>query len=114
MNAGRRRATALLEVLGVYLVGPLVTAQLVRVLGLRLVNPFDHFTAGISDAGLITASRQMFLLLVLQYAAYFLLIMVCATPRHGSGVWAPSLRFHGGRFWIYYPFRAPGAAARDR
>lgn len=28
---------------------------------------------------------------------------VSATPRHGSGVWAPSLRFHGGRFWIYYP-----------
>ena len=23
--------------------------------------------------------------------------------RHGGGVWAPSLRFHGGKFWIYYP-----------
>jgi beta-xylosidase len=23
--------------------------------------------------------------------------------RHGSGVWAPSLRHHDGRFWIFYP-----------
>lgn len=26
-----------------------------------------------------------------------------ALPRHGSGVWAPSLRHHDGRFWIVYP-----------
>ena len=26
-----------------------------------------------------------------------------ATPRHGEGVWAPALRFHAGRFWIFYP-----------
>lgn len=25
-----------------------------------------------------------------------------ATPRHGGGVWAPALRFHCDRFWIYY------------
>lgn len=24
-------------------------------------------------------------------------------PRHGGGVWAPSLRHHAGKFWIYYP-----------
>ena len=24
-------------------------------------------------------------------------------PRHGGGVWAPSLRYHAGKFWIYYP-----------
>ncbi len=24
------------------------------------------------------------------------------TPQHGKGVWAPSLRHHGGRFWLYY------------
>lgn len=24
-------------------------------------------------------------------------------PRHGQGVWAPSIRHHNGRFWIYYP-----------
>jgi beta-xylosidase len=26
-----------------------------------------------------------------------------ATPRHGCGVWAPAIRHHDGRFWIYYP-----------
>lgn len=26
-----------------------------------------------------------------------------ATPRHGGGVWAPCLRHHDGRFWIFYP-----------
>lgn len=24
-------------------------------------------------------------------------------PRHGQGVWAPSLRFHAGKFWLFYP-----------
>ena len=24
-------------------------------------------------------------------------------PRHGGGVWAPSIRYHKGEFWIYYP-----------
>lgn len=28
---------------------------------------------------------------------------VFATPRHGKGVWAPAIRHHGGKFWIYYP-----------
>jgi beta-xylosidase len=26
-----------------------------------------------------------------------------ALPRHGSGVWAPSIRHHDGRLWIVYP-----------
>lgn len=26
-----------------------------------------------------------------------------ASPRHGQGVWAPSLRYHAGKYWIYYP-----------
>jgi beta-xylosidase len=25
------------------------------------------------------------------------------TPRHGDGVWAPSIRYHNGEFYIYYP-----------
>jgi hypothetical protein len=25
------------------------------------------------------------------------------TPQHGNGVWAPSIRHHAGKFWIYYP-----------
>ncbi len=26
-----------------------------------------------------------------------------AKPRHGQGVWAPAIRHHGGKFWIFYP-----------
>jgi beta-xylosidase len=26
-----------------------------------------------------------------------------ATARHGDGVWAPCLRYHDGKFWIFYP-----------
>lgn len=26
-----------------------------------------------------------------------------ATPRHGGGVWAPAIRHHAGRYWIFYP-----------
>jgi beta-xylosidase len=28
---------------------------------------------------------------------------VYATPQHGKGVWAPAIRHHAGRFWIYFP-----------
>ncbi len=28
---------------------------------------------------------------------------VFASPQHGKGVWAPCLRYHDGKFWIFYP-----------
>jgi beta-xylosidase/pectin methylesterase-like acyl-CoA thioesterase/lysophospholipase L1-like esterase len=28
---------------------------------------------------------------------------VFRVPQHGNGVWAPAIRHHAGRFWIYYP-----------
>ena len=28
---------------------------------------------------------------------------VYARPQHGNGVWAPCLRYHDGKFWIFYP-----------
>ncbi len=28
---------------------------------------------------------------------------VFATPQHGKGVWAPCLRYHDNKFWIFYP-----------
>ena len=28
---------------------------------------------------------------------------VFGVPQHGNGVWAPAIRHHDGRFWIYYP-----------
>ena len=28
---------------------------------------------------------------------------VFSVPRHGAGVWAPAVRHHAGKYWIYYP-----------
>jgi beta-xylosidase len=28
---------------------------------------------------------------------------VFARPQHGKGVWAPCLRYHDGKFWLFYP-----------
>ena len=28
---------------------------------------------------------------------------VFTTPQHGAGVWAPAIRHHAGKYWIYYP-----------
>jgi membrane protease YdiL (CAAX protease family) len=70
-----RRVAAVLEVLGVLLAGQLVVTLLTRAFGLQLTNPLTSFHVGISDAELITASRQMFVLLVVQYAGWFLLIV---------------------------------------
>jgi beta-xylosidase len=28
---------------------------------------------------------------------------VYSKVQHGNGAWAPAIRFHGGKFWIYYP-----------
>src|SRR6185436_3102395 len=74
MNA-RQRTAALLEVLGVFLAGQLVTGQLIRVLGVRPTNPLASLSAGVTDAELITATWQLLVLLTLQYAGWFLLII---------------------------------------
>jgi membrane protease YdiL (CAAX protease family) len=71
----RRRTAALLEVLGVFLASPLVMTLLIRASGLQLANPLQGFTAGITDAELIAATGQIVILLMLQYAGYFLLII---------------------------------------
>jgi membrane protease YdiL (CAAX protease family) len=69
-----RRTAALLEVLGIYLAGQLVVAQLTSVLSLQPVNPLPTLTANVTDAELVTATGQVFWLLLLQYAGWFLLI----------------------------------------
>ena len=68
-----QRAAALLEVLGVYLAGGLVTSQLSRLFGVPLDSPLRTFTSEITNAELIAASRQMFVILSMQYAGWFLL-----------------------------------------
>jgi membrane protease YdiL (CAAX protease family) len=71
----RQRAAALLEVLGVYVGGQLVTGQLIRVLGIRPTNPLNTLTVAITDAELISATWQLAVLVMLQYAGWFLLII---------------------------------------
>jgi len=75
----RRRATALLEVLGVYLTGAFLNDKIVQLLvHWRLIsptNPFDLLTTHTTDAELLVASRQLFLALILIYLSYFVLII---------------------------------------
>jgi membrane protease YdiL (CAAX protease family) len=71
----RGRAAAVLEVLGVYVAGPFVMTLLIRAFGLQVTNPLQKITVGITDAELITATHQIFVLLLLQYAGWFLLII---------------------------------------
>jgi membrane protease YdiL (CAAX protease family) len=87
----RGRTAAALEVLGVYVVGPLVAAHVGRLLGLRLVNPMAAFTADIGDAQLVTASGQMLVLLAMQYIGYFLLIVPINWWHRRSGLHAYGL-----------------------
>jgi membrane protease YdiL (CAAX protease family) len=74
MNAGAR-AAAVLEVLGVYLGGQLVTTLLVRGLNLQIPNPLENFTVSITDTELLVRARNLFVSLLLQYAGYFVLII---------------------------------------
>src|SRR5690242_5676361 len=69
----QRRAAALLEVLGVCLAGPVAMVALRRLLGVSLPNPLTNLTAHATNAQLVTASRQLFTLLAIQNAGYFLL-----------------------------------------
>jgi hypothetical protein len=75
----RRRAAALLEVLGIYLAGAFLSDQVVKLLvHSRLIsttNPFDLLTVHASNADLLVASRQLFLALILLYGSYFVLIV---------------------------------------
>ena len=60
-----------MEVMGVYLAGPVLMLGLQRLLGISLTNPLSTLTVDVSDAGLVTASRQLFLLLLIQNAGYY-------------------------------------------
>ena len=76
MNAQQqRRAAAVLEVFGVFLVGGLVSNQLIRFSGVLVENPLANLSLHITGGELIAAARQLFVLLIFQYAGYFLLII---------------------------------------
>jgi membrane protease YdiL (CAAX protease family) len=75
VNRPLRQAAALLEVLGIYLAGPLVMTLVIRGFGLPISNPLTTLTVGVTDAELLRITWQMFLLLLLQYASWFVLIV---------------------------------------
>jgi membrane protease YdiL (CAAX protease family) len=70
-----RRIAALFEVLGVYIAGQYLVALVVSAIGLRLENPLDHINARMSNTELLFAVRDVFLLLLTQYAGWFALIL---------------------------------------
>ena len=73
MNA--RRAAAILEVLGVYILGQYAVTLFVSTFHLQIDNPLVHIHAQISDAGLLFAARDLFFLFLMQYAGWFLLVI---------------------------------------
>ena len=97
MKSGRR-AAALLEVFGVYLAGELLAVVSVRLLGIKATSPLTHFTADISDAELLRATRQMFIATLFQYACYFVLIAPINWWHRRRGAAAYGLT-RGGRPW---------------
>jgi membrane protease YdiL (CAAX protease family) len=72
-GTSQRKAAALFEVLGVYLCGPVLMLELRRMLGVSLTNPLNHLTAQASGAELVTASRQLLVLLLVSNAGYYIL-----------------------------------------
>lgn len=98
----RRRAAALLEVLGVYLTGAFLNDLIVQLLEQRrwisTANPFDLLTTQTTNAELLLASRQLFLALVLIYGSYFVLIVPISWWYRRRGLAAYGLT-RAGRPW---------------
>jgi membrane protease YdiL (CAAX protease family) len=70
-----RKMAAVLEVLGVYMVGQVVGVLLARALGIQLVNPLVALTADASQAELYRMSGQLFGILIWQYIGWFLVAL---------------------------------------
>jgi membrane protease YdiL (CAAX protease family) len=93
-----RRVAAVFEVLGVYLAGSLVIDWIVQAFSLQLSNPLPEFRVDISDAALLTAAWQLGVLLLLQYAGWFLLIIPINAWHRRRGPAAYGLT-RAGRSW---------------
>jgi membrane protease YdiL (CAAX protease family) len=75
----KRRAAALLEVLGVSLAGSLLNGRIVKIVTqhhlISSQNPFDLLTLHASNADLLVASRQLALALCFIYFSFFAIIL---------------------------------------
>jgi membrane protease YdiL (CAAX protease family) len=72
-SSSQRRTAALLEVLGVFICGPVLMLGLRRLFGISLTNPLERLTAQATNADLLTASRQLLALLLVSNAGYFVI-----------------------------------------
>src|SRR5262245_30032384 len=70
-----RRLAALFEVLGVYVTGQYLVSLFISTFHLQIDNPLLRINAQITDAELLFAARDLFVLLLLQYAGWFVLIV---------------------------------------
>lgn len=73
MNA--RRISALLEVLGVYIVGQYIVTLFVATLRLQIESPLAHLSPQMDNSDLLFAARDAFIIIAMQYAGWFLLIV---------------------------------------
>lgn len=96
MNA--RRLAALLEVFGVYVTGQYLVTLVVSTFHLPADNPLTHINAQITDAELLFAARDLFFLLAMQYAGWFLLIVPINWWHRRSGPAAYGLT-RAGKLW---------------
>jgi membrane protease YdiL (CAAX protease family) len=96
--SSRRRTAALLEVLGVYLAGSLVTRLFSHALDLHVPNPLATFRVDIGDDELVAASGRYLVLLLLQYAGWFVLLVALDwwRGRRGAAVYGLT---KAGRSW---------------
>ncbi len=106
MNA--RRAAALLEVLGVYVIGQYLVTLFTSTLHLQIENPLARISPQMTGDELLFASRDLFWLLFLQYAGWFVLIIPINWWHRGSGRKAYGLT-RSGRPWKF--LLATGIAA---
>ena len=105
-----RRAAAVMEVLGIYLAGRVVTGWVVQALKLQPSNPLPGFRVDISGAELLTASWQIGVVLLLQYAGWFLLIIPINAWHRRRGPAAYGLT-RAGRSWSALALAGLGTVA---
>jgi membrane protease YdiL (CAAX protease family) len=109
-GTSQRKAAALLEVLGVYLCGPVLMLELRRLLGVSLTNPLNGLTAQASGADLIAASRQLLALLLVSNTGYYALAVPLNWWR-GKRKPADFGLTRAGRTWMFLLLAGIGAAA---
>lgn len=90
MNTLPRRYAASLEVLGIFLVGGLVMSQLIRLSGIPVKNPLAALTTHMTGPELVTAARQLLILLVFNTPVIF-----CSSFQSVGGIGAVVLPHTG-------------------